>query len=334
MDAKYPPETAGSNMTSAAPRISKEKTVADAVKMLFEQANKFDTLDYIYVVDTNNILTGVVSIKELLRSPREAKIKEIMSADLVKVLPQTEQEDMVYIALSHNIKAVPVVNEGGQMLGVVPYDAILNVFNEEVREDVFRFGGIFHRVGMEFSTIRSPMSVMFRKRVPWLLFGVLGGTITALIVGAFENTLSAMITLASFIPVMAFLSDAAGTQSETLAVRSLAIEPKLSKSKYIAREIRVALSLAVVCGFLMGAMALVGWRIPVLGFIVGVSMFLSIMAAISISTVLPFIFRNLGFDPAFASGPFATMISDTVTIAIYFLIASEILLYFGTLSKL
>jgi magnesium transporter len=252
-----------------------------------------------------------------------------MKTKLVYAHPSTDQERMVYLALSHGIKAIPVVDRQKHLLGIVPYDAILQIFNEEVREDTFKFGGIFHRVGKEYSTIDASASTMVRLRVPWLIAGVLGGTVTAYIISGFENVLSTLLALAAFAPVLAYMSDAVGTQSETLAVRSIAIDPHVSLKRYFMREFSVAAALAFVCGGLLSVVALIGWQDPILGLIVGVSMFLSIICAVLISTGFPFLFTKINLDPAIASGPFATMISDAVTITIYFTVATLLLINFG-----
>ncbi|MDH5438190.1 MAG: magnesium transporter [Candidatus Bathyarchaeota archaeon] len=172
---------------------------------------------------------------------------------------------------------------------------------------------------------------MIKTRLPWLMIGVLGGTITASIVSSFENVLSILLALAAFAPVLAYMSDAVGTQSETLTVRSIALDPKLSLKSYFLRELLVAVSLALACGFLIAAVAVIGWHNPLLGLIVGLSMFLSILAAVFISTSFPFLFKKLDLDPAIASGPLATMISDIASVVIYFDVASLFLAYFGLL---
>jgi magnesium transporter len=329
---KFPPDTAGGKIITSFPRALLGETIGNVERMLIEKAKTFDTLDYVYVVDADNMLHGVVSVKEILGNARkEAKVEEVMKRDLVVVHPLTKQERIVYRAILHNIKAVPVVDEKRCLLGIVPYDTILRIFNEEVHEDVFKFGGIFHKVGKEFTTVQSPASVMIKRRLPWLVVGVLGGAVTASIVSGFEDVLSTLISLAAFAPVLAYLSDAVGTQSETLAVRSMALDPKVSLRGYIIREIKVAVSLALICGLLIAVVALVGWRNKLLGVIVGASMFLSILAAVFISTFLPFLFRKLDLDPAIASGPFATMVSDVATIAIYFSVASALMSQAGLL---
>jgi len=141
---KFPLNTAGSRMITAFPRVQGGETIRAVERMLVEKARTFDTLDYVYVTDEHNVLHGVVSIKELLGvSRKDVKVEEVMKKDLVMTHPLTPQERMVYLALSHGIKAIPVVDKSRRLLGIVPYDTILQIFNEEVREDVFKFGGIF-----------------------------------------------------------------------------------------------------------------------------------------------------------------------------------------------
>jgi len=329
---RLPLNTAGSKIVTAFPRAKIGEKIKEIERMLVDKAVTFDTLDYVYIVDDENVLTGVISIKEILGiSQKDVLVEKVMKKDLVVARPLTPQERIVYLALSHNIKAIPVVDKRRRLLGIVPYDTILQIFNEEVREDVFKFGGIFHKVGKEFTTVKSPASVMIKTRLPWLLIGVLGGTIAAFIIGSFEHAISTLLALAAFAPVLTYLSDAVGTQSETLAVRSIALDPKLSLKSYFIRELLVAFSLAFACGPLIAFVAMIGWQNSLLRLIVGFSMFLSILVAVFISTSLPFLFTKLSLDPAIASGPFATMISDVATVTLYFTVASLFLTHFGLL---
>jgi magnesium transporter len=330
-DKKYPPKTAGSRAITAFPKAKGGDTIRNVENMLTEKAKDFETIDYVYVVDENEVLLGVASIKEIHSSTKDANIEDLMTRKLVSVHLLTHQERIVYLALSHGIKAVPVVDKQNHLLGIVPYDVILKVFNEEVNEDIFRFGGLFHKVGKDYGTTKASILAMIKTRTPWLIIGVLGGIATASIISSFEVVLSTLLSLAAFAPVLAYLSDAVGTQSETLVVRSLAIDPQLALKSYFLRELGVACALALVCGGLLSVAALIGWQDPILGLIVGLSMFLNIVAAVLISTGFPFIFMKLHVDPAIASGPFATMISDVTTITIYFAVATGLLIYFGLL---
>jgi len=326
---RYRPNTAGGRIVTAFPRVKPGERIVDVEKMLQEKSDVFDTIDYLYIVDDADVFKGVISIKELHKAAKNATVEEVMKTKLVVAYPRTHQERIVYLALSNGIKAIPVIDRERKLLGIVPYDTILQIFNEEVREDIFKFGGIFHKVGKEYTTIKSSALTMVKTRLPWLIIGVLGGTITASIISSFEHVLNTLLALAAFAPVLAYLSDAVGTQSETLTVRSIALDPKLSLKSYFVREFAVALSLALACGLLLSMIAFVGWKNSTLGLIVGLSMFLSIISAVLISTGFPFLFKKANLDPAIASGPFATMISDVATVTIYFTIASILLAFFG-----
>jgi len=201
---KFPLKTAGSKTITTFPHVKIGEKIKAVEKMLLDKANKFDTIDYVYVVDDDNVLKGVVSIKELHASNKEVSIEEVMSKKLVVAHPLTHQERLVYLALSSKIKAIPVVDREKRLLGIVPYDVILQIFNEEVREDIFKFGGIFHKVGKEYTTIKSSALTMVKTRLPWIIIGVLGGTITASIISSFEHVLNTLLALAAFAPVLAY----------------------------------------------------------------------------------------------------------------------------------
>jgi magnesium transporter len=311
--------TALDSMTSTVPRVQPQDKVDSIKQLLSTQACQLGNIDYIYVVNGQGHLDGVLSIKEVFCSlDSEVTAREIMKQDLVVASPSTHQERVVYLALSHGIKAVPVVDEDGLFQGVVPYDQILRIFNHEVQSDVFKFGGIFHKVGKEYTSIQSSTRMMIRSRLPWLVVGVLGGTMAAGLIGYFENLLSEYLVLAFFIPVMVYMSDAAGTQSEALIIRSLALDPKLAMKSYFIRELQVAGVIGLVSGVLAAFTSLLGWTQPVLSLIVGFSMFISIISSVAIATVAPLIFYKLKYDPAVATGPLATIVSDITTLAIYF----------------
>jgi len=233
---RYPRFSAGSWMIESFPKVQPSCKIEELEQLLEKNAVNYQTIDYIYVVDGENRLLGVASIKDVYAS-KNATMGEIMTTKLVYVHPSTDQERMVYLALSHGIKAIPVVDKEKHLLGIVPYDIILETFNEEVHEDTLHFGGIFHRVGKEYHTDESSVKTMVKLRVPWLIAGVLGGIVTASIITNFEHVLSTLLALAAFAPVLAYMSDAVGTQSETLVVRSIAINPQMSLKNYLLKVI-------------------------------------------------------------------------------------------------
>jgi magnesium transporter len=316
------PKILESKMCTQFPMIPMGSTIGDVEKMLSLKAHTFETIDYIYVVDKGNTLKGVVSVKQVFSiKDQETKVEDVMKGDLVTVTPDTDNEGIVYLALSHGLKALPVVDDENHLVCIVPYDEILKTFNQEVKKNIFHFGGLFHKVGKEYTSINSSASVMMRSRLPWLIVGVLGGTMAASVVTSFEEILSKFLVLAAFIPVLVYMSDAVGTQSEALIIRSIALDPELPMGGYIIREIKIAAMLAIICGILISIVAVIGWGTYFLGAVVGISMLLSIIAAVFISTLLPLVFRRFNYDPAVATGPLATIVSDITTLAIYFSVA-------------
>lgn len=306
--------------------------VGDSIGKICEnlesRATKYDSIDYIYVLNNEGYLKGVFSIKTLFTTPdKTCPVEEVMITDLITAKTSNTPNEMVYLALSNGIKAVPVLDDNELFLGAILYDDILKIFNKEVQKSVFHFGGLFHKVGEEYTTINSSAMLMIRSRLPWLIIGVLGGTLAATVITSFEDVLSGFIALAAFIPVMVYMSDAAGTQSEALIIRSLALEPSLAYKKYFLRELRVSLVIGAISGLIIGVISFIGWSNFLLGAIVGFSMFFSIMVAVMIATLSPLLFKKLKFDPAVATGPLATIVSDLVTLTIYFGV-SMLLIYY------
>ncbi|MCC7563975.1 MAG: magnesium transporter [Methanobacterium sp.] len=313
-------------MVNNIPIFNADETLDVIEKRLIKNAPDYVSLDYIYLTDQNNTLVGVVSIKNLVRNKdKTIKANQIMDKNLVTVGADTSQERVVYQALSHGLKSIPVIDDEGGLMGVVPYDTILQLFNHEVQSDIFNFGGIFHKVGDEYTSINSTATHMIRSRLPWLIIGVIGGTLAASLIAQFEELLSSFIALASFIPVMVYMSDAAGAQTEALIIRSMALDTKLNIRKYLTREIIVATALAGASGLFAAFLAYVTRQNLTLGLIIFFALFLSIIASVSINTFAPLILKKFNYDPALATGPLATIFSDITTLAIYLAVALALL---------
>lgn len=327
---KFPPNTAGAKMITNVPCANKNDKILDVEIKLLKTARNLETIDYVYVVNSKNELRGVVSVREILQVPNKLiKIEKIMKKKLIYAHSLTHQERIVYLALKHDIKAIPVVDKKKRFLGIVPYNTILNIFHDEVHDDIFRFVGICSNAKKEINIIKARPSKLVKARLPCLFVGLIGGLAAASIVGVFEQTLSTYITLAMFMPVLVYMSDAIGTQSETLIVRSIALDPKLAVKSYFIKEIKVGLLIALVCSTFLALAAMLGWGTFLFGIVIGLSMFLSILVAVLVATLLPLLLRKLNFDPAIAAGPFATVITDIITIVIYFSVATLLLSYFS-----
>jgi magnesium transporter len=205
----------------------------------------------------------------------------------------------------------------------VTHKTILSIFHHEFREDILRSGGVHHI--KEIEAVDTPVRKLVKARLPSLLLGLFGGLITASIVTSFEGLLNSYIILASFIPAIVYLTDAVGTQSQTLVVRLIAIEPKFSFQQYLFRELKIGFILGASFAILLFAAGLLGWGETNLALIVGASIFISMFFQTFFAAYFSIMLQKLRFDPAIASGPIATIISDITTIVIYFAIATIIL---------
>jgi len=319
---RFSPKTAGSLMTIQVPLVSKEKTIEEVQNLLFKKMKDFETINYIYVVDEKGNLIGVFSIKEVFRKRKNLKINDIMKKEIIKCRVSTDQEKVAVLSLKNNLKAIPVVGKENKFLGVIASDTILSVLHQENVEDILMAGGISKLDNSFKALVTADTSTLVKIRLPWLLFGLLGGVFAAQIIAFFEETLQSQIILALFIPIIVYMSDAVATQTETLIIRGIAINSELNLRKYFLREIKVGSLLALILGGILTITSFLWWQESVLSIILGLSLFLGIFISVIVATLIPLILQKFKKDPAFGSGPFATIITDILSITIYFLIAN------------
>lgn len=318
-------DIAGSRMVQTVPIAKPNETVADIEQLLLRRAKEFETINYIYVTDEENRLIGVISIKEIFRAPKNSVLRDLMETKLVTAHFGTHQEKVANLALKHNLKAIPVTNKDNLLLGVVPSDIILKILHEEHNEDIMRSAGVVVSKDEAQDIISAPAILYFKKRIPWLVFGLAGGVAAAFMVAAFEDAIREMLTLAAFIPAIVYMADAVGAQTQTIFIRSLAIDHSVGIKKYIARETIVGIAIASFLGLLISVISFLWWEPALLGAILGVSFFATIITAIAVALFLPLVFLRIKIDPAIASGPFATVIRDMLSLLIYFAVASLML---------
>lgn len=325
---KYLSETAGKRMVVNVPTAAAEERILDIRKKFFENANDFETLNYVYILDQRKKLRGVLSLKDVFQKPQESKIEDLMIKDVVRVRPYTDQEKVAILALRHNLKSIPVVNKENLFLGVVPSDVILEILHSENIEDALRFAGIAKRGNILTKILQSSIPVLVKIRLPWLIFGLFGGLFAAQIVTFFEESLRVHFILAAFIPLIVYMADAVGVQAQTLFIRSLALDFRLDIRKYFLKEIKVSLFLALILGFLLALVSYFWLGFAYIGIILGVSLFLTVICAGLIAVLIPWLLQSFKKDPAIGSGPFATIVRDILSLALYFLIASILLSFF------
>ncbi len=327
-ETAYPPNTAGRLLTTAVPTILLGTKINEVETMLREGTRTWETINYLYVLNNRQELQGVISIKEVFRAPQAKIVDELMVRDVITVRAHSDQERVAMLAIKHSLKAVPVVDKDNHFLGIVPSDTILNILNSEAAEDVLRLAGIHPARDQVFSVIKASIFTHLHKRLPWLILGIIGGLGAAVLVGFFEDSLKANLLLAAFIPTIVYIGDSVGNQAQTLVIRSLAVEGKIRLFSYLKKEALVTLGIALTLSLLVGAAILLLWQSPFVALTLTVAVFATIIAAVTIGVGLPYAFGQLKLDPAIASGPFATVIRDIVSILIYFSTAHVILSLF------
>ncbi len=309
-------ETAGAKIVSVIPTCKSDDTVKNIIDLLKEK--DFQVLDYVYVLDEERRIKGVFSIKELFVNESNVSAGEFMVRKVVQVPQLMDQEKVVLLALRKGLKSVPVVDDRGRFLGVVPSNTILGILHREHREDSLRAVGIISN-GAKGSVFQ-----LSGARMPFLVVGLLGGVFAAQVVTFFEGALKTNFLIAAFIPLIVYMADAVGAQTQTLYIRSL-LFPDFENRSYFFREIKVSFILSLVLGVILFLFISMLFSDLLVASVLGISLFLTISAAVLISILIPFIFNKINIDPALGSGPLATIIADITSLLIYFTIATALL---------
>ena len=315
----YPPETAGRIMTNRFVWIPEHYTIREAVDKLKHFAELAEYLNYLYVVDDEKKLAGVVSYKDLLLANIDDKIADIMYSRVIKVEVHTDQEEVAKLIQRYDFISIPVIDETNKLLGIITVDDIIDVVIQEANEDIEKLSASGKAI--DFNT---PAFVAAYRRLPWLIILLFIGIISASIISGFEETLEAVVALAFFIPLIAGMTGNTGTQSLAVVVRGLVSHdlnfPQVVK--LIFREFRVGVIIGIVCGILMSLIGYVWQGDMILGVVVGSSLVLTLIIGTLAGTIIPLILYRFNVDPAVASGPLITTINDILSLLIYFGIAT------------
>lgn len=312
-------------MITSIPKVQGTDTVREVQQLLFRNTKQFETINYIYVISKSNVLQGVISIKELLDHNPDTKISEMISGKLIYAHPQTDQEKVARLSLEHNIKAIPIVDEHKHFLGVVPSDVLLDILNHEHHEDLQLLSGIIphpHNRSKE-----QPTSVVHHVmyRLPWILFGIAGALLTAQLLGLFEHILTQHVILATFIPLVAYIANAVGTQTQTVFIRDKTIHQDFSVLSYVFKQFCISGLIAIICSLSIFLAILVIWNSAQLALVIALAVFVAVLVATGLALLIPLFLIWQNQDPAVGSGPFATTLQDLLSIVIYFWIAMILL---------
>jgi len=310
----YEEYTAGSIMTTEYVVIPENSTVRSAMTILRNAAPKAETIYYVFVVDDDERLKGVVSLRDLIIAEEDTLISTITNDRVVSVLVSDDQEDVARTIKDYNFLAVPVVDFQQHMLGIITVDDILDVIEEEASDDYSKFAGV-----SDMSTFDKNSLSAAKKRLPWLIILLVLGMLTANLIGAFEATIEKVALLAAFIPLIAGTAGNSGTQALAVAVRGIAtrdIEDE-SKVRLLMREAGTGLITGIICAVFVVGLIYVWKQEFLLGLLVGAAIFISIIVATISGSFIPLFMHKLGFDPAVASGPFITTLNDLLSTLIY-----------------
>ena len=316
----YPKDSAGSLMNTDVFTLHESITAGEAIKTLQDQEDA-EMVFYLYITDDDDRLVGVISLRILTTTPSNTTLKDIMIKNVHSIRPETDQEDVARIVAQYNFLAVPVIDSDSQLLGIVTVDDVVDVIREEATEDFLQMAG----AGKDREILLKSSWESAKTRLPWLFASWIGGVVAASLIGVFEHMLENIIALAAFIPVILGMGGNIATQSSTIIVRGMATGRVNigGEIKLILKEIQVGMLLGVLYGILLGAFAhLVFTNAPDnLGLVVGLSIFVSMVVAATVGTIIPLILRKLDIDPAIATGPFVTTSIDILGVLFYFLIA-------------
>lgn len=329
----YPEETAGGLMTTEFVAVPSTWTVEKALRHIGDVGGAKETVYNIYVEDAAGRLDRVVSLRELMGVERQRLIAEVAARRApITVTPLTDREEVARLIRKYNLLAVPVVEEGGRLLGIVTVDDVLDAIIEEQTEDVHKVGGT---EALDEPYLQIRLRRMVRKRAGWLSALFLGEMLTATAMGHFEREIAHAVVLALFVPLIISSGGNSGSQATTLVIRAMAVgEVRLRDWWRVARrEIVAGLGLGVILGSI-GLVRIFVWQavgnvygahyvliaLTVAASLVGVVLWGSL-----VGSMLPFILRRLGFDPASASAPFVATLVDVTGLVIYFSVASVVL---------
>jgi magnesium transporter len=329
----YAEDDAGGLMNPRFARVRPEMTIDEAIRYLRRQTReKVETLYYTYVLDPQQHLLGVVSLRQLFQSPPDKLVEDVMVRDLITVSEDTDQEAVGRLFASQSLMAIPVVDAEQRMKGLVTVDDIVQVVQEEATEDIQKVGGM---EALDAPYFEVGFLAMLKKRAGWLLVLFVGEMLTATAMGYFEDEIARAVVLALFVPLIISSGGNSGSQATTLIIRSLALnEVRLRDWWRVARrEVLAGMALGAILGT-VGIVRILVWQQFFGSYgdhfvLVALTVGFSLLGVVTWGTVsgsmLPFALRRLGFDPASASAPFVATLVDVSGLVIYFTVASVLL---------
>jgi len=318
---KYPEDSAGGLMQVELVSVPENATVDQTIEAVRANAEEVSTFHFVYVVDDEHRLVGVLNLGALLLAPPDQVIDELVKRNVHVVNPEVDQENVAQMFQRYDLVALPVVDDRGRLLGRILHDDAADVLEEEAEEDIMHMAGATTR---ELELVYTDQVLKIASvRLPWLLATLAGLTVPAFLVSAFQVSFPQMMTLVPFIPVIGAMGGNIGSQSSTIVVRGFATGRVdiHNLRRFLVKELIIGLLMGVACGLLAGVMAIVWRGNPLLAVTVAVSMLAAMVTAALLGVLVPYFFRLVKIDPAIAAGPLVTTINDATAIGIYYVVA-------------
>jgi magnesium transporter len=313
-------DTAAAHLATEVPVAAPGETAGTVRDRL--PGHRWDSLTDVAVCEDGRLL-GLVTIEVLMAAAASATMRDLMDDTPPVVGPGTDQEVAARTMVEQNESALAVVDEAGRFLGLVPPFALARVLLEEHEEDMARLGGFLHGAGAARSASEEPVSRRLWHRLPWLVLGLGGAMTSAVLLGGFEQRLSEQVVLAFFLPAIVYMADAVGTQTETLAVRGLSVGVPIHR--VVGKELGTGLLIGALIALAFCGFSLLVWGDTRISVVVSLSLWASCSVATVVALLLPWLLARLNRDPAFGSGPLATVVQDLLSLVIYLSVATVVL---------
>ena len=321
----YPKDSAGSIMTMEYVDLKRSMTVEQAFDRIRTTGLDSETIYTCYVTDSRRKLEGIVTVRDLLLSPKNAVLRDIMETNVKFVSTHTDQEEVARLLSKYDFLAVPVVDAEERLVGIVTVDDAMDVMQEEATEDIEKMAAI---APSDKPYIKTSVFETWRKRVPWLLFLMVSATFTSVIISSYEDALAANLVLSSFIPMLMDTGGNSGSQSSTTIIRGLSLGE--IRCIDVPRVIFKESAVAILCGLTLAVtnfvkLMLVDHVAMMVAAVVCLTLFVVVLVSNVVGGLLPILAKRLGFDPTVMASPLITTIVDAVALMIYFNIAKLLL---------
>lgn len=328
----YKEDAAGGLMNPRFARLRPDMTVDEAISYLRRQSSEVENVYYAYVLDESQHLLGIVSFRDLFTADRSKTVAEVMRTSFISVAEDTDQETVADLFKTHHLLAIPVVDQAGRMHGIITLDDIVDVLRDEASEDIQKFGGM---EALDAPYLKIGFATMVRKRAGWLSVLFLGEMLTATAMGHFQEEIERAVVLALFVPLIISSGGNSGSQATTLVIRAMALgEVRLRDWwRIIIREFSTGFVLGLVLAIIGLARILIWQRLwhtygphyLLVAFTVAFSLIGVVLYGTLTGSMLPFLLKRAGLDPASASAPFVATLVDVSGLVIYFTIARVIM---------